>query len=436
MAQTYTTPSHDNVDLVAEGKPVDAVNAEFYSRFQYPWPPQAVRRRVDPSVERTALGQSAGDWTGDVLPERPRIWVAGCGTNQAVLTALRFPDAHVVGSDVSPESVAASAQLAERLGVTNLDLQVESINDVTYDREFDHVISTGVVHHNADPAATLARVAAALAPDGLLELMVYNRYHCTEAIAVQKAVRLLAPATGEAGADFDAAMTAARHILDARPDLVARMKPGFSGVAHFEAAAADALIQPVMHTFTVAELDAMAGGCGLELALPCVNQFDVGRQCVDWNLRFADTALQRRYLSLTDVERWQVTNLVQLERSPILWFYLRPAGARPRRGEAEVLDRFAEQRFVAANLDCEVLVRQADGSYRASGRNAPYPVRPPDGPARAVLDEFTARGPARLRDVLTDLGLPTDLPTLSELRVRLTTTAFPFLQRVPGVDGG
>jgi SAM-dependent methyltransferase len=306
VAQTYTTPSHDNVDLVAEGKPVDAVNAEFYSRFQYPWPPQAVRRRVDPSVERTALGQSAGDWTGDVLPERPRIWVAGCGTNQAVLTALRFPGAHVVGSDVSPESVAASAQLAERLGVTNLDLQVESINDVTYDREFDHVISTGVVHHNADPAATLARVAAALAPDGLLELMVYNRYHCTEAIAVQKAVRLLAPATGEAGADFDAAMTAARHILDARPDLVARMKPGFSGVAHFEAAAADALIQPVMHTFTVAELDAMAGGCGLELALPCVNQFDVGRQCVDWNLRFADTALQRRYLSLTDVERWQV----------------------------------------------------------------------------------------------------------------------------------
>ncbi|NUT50833.1 MAG: class I SAM-dependent methyltransferase [Saccharothrix sp.] len=434
MVQTYTTPGHDNVDLVAEGTPVDAVNAEFYSRFQYPWPPQAVRRRVDPSVEPIALSQSVGDWTGDVLPDHPRIWVAGCGTNQAVLTALRFPGAHVVGSDVSAESVAASARLAEQLGVTNLDLVVESINEVTYDREFDHVISTGVDHHNADPAATLARVAAALAPDGVLELMVYNRYHCIEAIAVQKAVRLLAPATGEAATGFDAAMTAARHIIDARPELVDRMKPGFSGVAHFEAAAADALIQPVMHTYTVAELDAMADECGLDLLLPCVNQFDVGRQCVDWNLRFADPALGQRYLSLPDVQRWQVTNLVQMERSPILWFYLRRPGARPRHGEAEVLDRFCEQRFVAADLDCDVLVRQADGSYRESGRTSPYPVRPPDGPARAVLEAFRSRGPARLRDVLTDLGVPTDLPTLSELRVRLTTTAFPFLQRVP--DGG
>jgi hypothetical protein len=71
--------------------PVDAVNAQFYGRFPYPPPSAFTRRLDDPSFEADILSQSVGDWQGDVLPDRSRVWVAGRGRDQAVLTALRFP---------------------------------------------------------------------------------------------------------------------------------------------------------------------------------------------------------------------------------------------------------------------------------------------------------------------------------------------------------
>lgn len=418
---------YDNNDLVAGGEPIDEINARFYARFQYPWPPSFVRRRLDPTFERDMLSQSVGDWTGDALPPKPRIWIAGCGTNQAVLTAVRFPDATVVGSDVSTASIDASARLAEQLGVTNLQLRVESINDTTYLAEFDHVISTGVIHHNAEPARTLHRISAALRPGGLLELMVYNRYHCMEAIAVQKAVRLLADGQSDG---FDQGLDIAMKIVKERPDLVDRMKVSFSGVDQFETAAADALIQPVMYTFTVADLEAMAHTCGLEFVLPCVNQFDQARGQIDWNSTFEDPELRAGYESLPDARRWQVTNLVELDRSPLLWFYLRRVDGTPRVTERDVLESFADTVFERGDTRCDTLLRGEDGRYTLTGAARPYPGRPSDPATRRIVAEFDSRGQARLSDVLADLDIPADFGSLSRLRVRLTTTAFPYLRRV------
>jgi hypothetical protein len=94
-----------NLSLVDQPATIDSVNERFYGQF--PFPPRAYRleRSLDPDFQRTFLCQDIGDWTRTSIPARPSIWVAGCGTNQAVITALAFPNGRVVGSDVSPSSV-------------------------------------------------------------------------------------------------------------------------------------------------------------------------------------------------------------------------------------------------------------------------------------------------------------------------------------------
>src|ERR1051325_10199909 len=163
-----------NLLLADDVESVDAANAEFYSKFPYPWPPMTFPRLDDPDFETVMLNQSLGDFTHRTIPADGNIWVAGCGTNQAVYTALRFPRASVVGSDISPGSLAMARRNADALGISNLELRQESLNHVTYRERFDYVLNTGVIHHNAEPERPLATLARALRPDGVLELMVYN----------------------------------------------------------------------------------------------------------------------------------------------------------------------------------------------------------------------------------------------------------------------
>src|SRR6185503_12679728 len=126
-----------------------------------------------------------------VVPRSPKIWIAGCGTNQAVITALRFPAATIVASDLSVTSLQTSAGTAKQLGIANVEFRNESINKASYREEFDYVICTGVIHHNAEPKTSLDRLVEALKPAGVLELMVYNRYHRITTTAFQKAIRIL-----------------------------------------------------------------------------------------------------------------------------------------------------------------------------------------------------------------------------------------------------
>ena len=84
---------------------VDGLNAEFYAKFPYPWPPMKIVKLSDAGFEAAILNQDLGDWSHATVSKSPDIWVAGCGTNQAVLTSLRFPNGTVRGSDLSTSSL-------------------------------------------------------------------------------------------------------------------------------------------------------------------------------------------------------------------------------------------------------------------------------------------------------------------------------------------
>lgn len=105
------------------------------------------------------------------------ILIAGCGTNQAAVFAYTNPGAKVVAIDVSSSSLDHQRFLKEKYGLKNLELHRLPIEDVgTLERDFDLVVSTGVLHHMASPEVGMQALAACLRPDGVAAIMLYARY--------------------------------------------------------------------------------------------------------------------------------------------------------------------------------------------------------------------------------------------------------------------
>lgn len=262
----------DNLRLVGSIESVDELNARFYGRFPYPWVPLTYSYPSDPHLMTALLHQDIGDWKYQMESARLKIWVAGCGTNQAILAALRFPKATVVGSDLSGESLRICSETAKRIHISNLELRQESINQVMYKDQFDYVICTGVIHHNADPASTLLKLATALGPGGLMELMVYNRFHWIIPSAFQQSIRILSQSLGTT--NFESELSMAKKIIRELPKESMMFQLASAHNETPESQFADTLLQPVLYGYTVESLGELAEKCNLELLLPCLNQFD------------------------------------------------------------------------------------------------------------------------------------------------------------------
>jgi len=144
---------------------------------------QYERWRYPPPVEDLAAWSATNrDWFDPVhahrifWPDRDYrpdldILIAGCGTNQAAVFAFSNPDANVVGVDISQPSLDHQQYLKDKHGLANLRLHLLPIEELpTLRRQFDLVVSTGVLHHVADPPTGLKALARCLRPDGVLAL--------------------------------------------------------------------------------------------------------------------------------------------------------------------------------------------------------------------------------------------------------------------------
>jgi SAM-dependent methyltransferase len=414
-----------NLMLAESPDVVDSANAEFYAKFPYPWPPMSFPRLEDPDFEVVMLNQSLGDFNHSRMPANANIWVAGCGTNQAVYTALRFPKATVIASDLSRASLEIAATNAATLGITNLTLRQESLNTVTYREEFDYVISTGVIHHNAEPKRALGNIARALRPKGVLELMVYNRFHRTFTTAFQKAVRTITKHNGRASS-YEEELVVAKAIAETEPIASSENMAPFRGSHNSKIA--DALIQPVEYSYTVESLSVLVAECGLQLTLPCYDQFSRARGAT-WSMQFSTTELQERFDLLPDTARWQIVNLLLLERSPMLWFFVGHRGENnDGRYEPWVNEQFLDCRFVRATTNLRNYVRGArELNYKLSAESVSYPPRHRNDLARYVVGR--ADGNLTMREILQEAGVNTNCyKTVADLRVHTTTSLCPYLR--------
>lgn len=105
------------------------------------------------------------------------ILIAGCGANQASVFAFTNPAAKVVAVDVSQSALDHQRYLKDKHGLDNLELHLLPIEELsTLQRDFDLIVSTGVLHHMADPLTGMRALASCLRRDGAIGLMLYAKY--------------------------------------------------------------------------------------------------------------------------------------------------------------------------------------------------------------------------------------------------------------------
>jgi SAM-dependent methyltransferase len=149
-----------------------------YEQWRYPQPIQDLEtwsgsnwEWFDPSHAHRVL------WPNKEYQRDLDVLIAGCGTNQAAVFAFANPDAKVVAVDVSQPSLDHQQYLKDKHGLWNLDLRLLPIEELpTLGLDFDLVVSTGVLHHMADPLTGMKSVAACLRPDGVAGIMLYAKY--------------------------------------------------------------------------------------------------------------------------------------------------------------------------------------------------------------------------------------------------------------------
>ncbi|MGO9383537.1 MAG: class I SAM-dependent methyltransferase [Mycobacterium sp.] len=118
------------------------------------------------------------------------ILIAGCGTNQAAVFAYKNPGAKVVGVDISQPSLDHQRYLKDKHGLWNLELHLLPIEELpTLGLDFDLIVSTGVLHHMADPSAGMKALAGCLRKDGAIGLTLYAKYGRTGVELLQSIFR-------------------------------------------------------------------------------------------------------------------------------------------------------------------------------------------------------------------------------------------------------
>jgi len=207
MTQPATLPVAD---------PVTAEVSRLYEAF--PYPAQGVPTLRTGFDARELLSRGA-------LP-RPEgapleILDAGCGRGVGLVAqALTHPEARVLGIDLSQAALGDARASIEARGLTNARLQ--RVDLMTLEglevpgSGFDVVHSSGVVHHLSDPVTGLRKLGEALAPHGVLSLMVYGALGRTGIACVARTLALwLDPEE-----PLDARLAASRMLVDslARPE--------------------------------------------------------------------------------------------------------------------------------------------------------------------------------------------------------------------------
>ncbi len=237
----------------------DEVSA-FYER--HPYPPAvddlvAYRRLWDEARRRADAHLF---WPNEPYRDGRSVLVAGCGTSQAAHYAVRWPNARVVGIDVSANSITFTRELKRAHALDNLEVYQLPIERATeLERTFDHVVSTGVLHHLADPNVGLRALRNVLAPAGALHLMIYAPYGRAGVYMLQEYCRRLGIAPiGDAIHDLAAALRALPPDHPIVPLL--RSSPDFADTA----AMADALLHPRDRAYSVPQLYEFLGKAGLE----------------------------------------------------------------------------------------------------------------------------------------------------------------------------
>lgn len=197
-------------------------------------------------------------------PDRPYkagmdILIAGCGTNQAAVFAYTNPQANVVAIDVSGPSLDHHRFLKNKYGMKNLELHKLPIEDVkTLNRDFDLIVSTGVLHHMADPQLGMNALAGCLRQDGVMAIMLYAKYGRLGVDMMQSVFRDLGLR------QTDTSVLMVKEALATLPqDHPVKSYTNIAPDLRFDAGLVDTFLHGRERSYTVSDCLDLVGGAGL-----------------------------------------------------------------------------------------------------------------------------------------------------------------------------
>ncbi len=237
----------------------DVINRQ-YEKWSYPEPITDIPgwleenwERFDPSHAHPILWPDRGYQKGmDIL-------IAGCGTNQAAVFAYTNPDAKVVGVDISQASLDHQQFLKDKYGLDNLELHRLPIEELpTLGREFDLVVSTGVVMVMADPQAGMKALAKCVRPDGVVATMVYAKHGRFAVTLLQSVFRDLG-----LGLDDESVRMVRGALTQLAPDHPIRSYFNRATDLHYDAGVVDTFLIGREFTYSTDECVELAEGAGL-----------------------------------------------------------------------------------------------------------------------------------------------------------------------------
>jgi ubiquinone/menaquinone biosynthesis C-methylase UbiE len=117
-----------------------------------------------------------------------KILIAGCGTGHESLNmAVHYPEAHILGVDLSVSSLAYGKQKAVDLGIDNVEfMRADLLELEDLGQQFDLISCSGVLHHMEDPVAGWSKLLTCLKPDGFMKIALYSEIARQPVVACRK----------------------------------------------------------------------------------------------------------------------------------------------------------------------------------------------------------------------------------------------------------
>ncbi|MBF2025982.1 MAG: class I SAM-dependent methyltransferase [Oscillatoriales cyanobacterium C42_A2020_001] len=245
---------------------VSAAVAKLYDT--YPFPPEPLLDEPPPGYNWRWNWLAAYSFCTGRKPAKEdiRILDAGCGTGVGTEYLVHLnPQAEVVGIDLSAGALAVAQERCQRSGADRVRFHHLSLFDVEQlPGEFELINCVGVLHHTPDPIGGIQKLAAKLAPGGIMHIFVYAELGRWEIQLMQQAIALL---QGNQRGDYQDGVKVGRQIFAALPEnnrLVQREKERWSLENQRDENFADMYVHPQEIDYNINSLFELIDASGLE----------------------------------------------------------------------------------------------------------------------------------------------------------------------------
>ena len=147
-----------------------------------------------------------------IWPEGSKVLEAGCGVGAQTKTiAPNNPASHFISIDISKESLVQAKEVANSMGIDNVEFLQADIFSLPFEAEsFDHIFVCFVLEHLPNPLDVLHHLKRVLKPGGTIMVIEGDHgsaYFHPDSLAAKKAIQCLVRLQRHTGGDANIGRT-------------------------------------------------------------------------------------------------------------------------------------------------------------------------------------------------------------------------------------